>query len=180
MCDSSDHAKRNRKHSEGASMRVRLSPARPAARAACGPRLQDLAVPSARVMHAPRQQQWWVAHAADPSSARRGWVPLGHRQLPSPSARQRAFHSGCSAPSPWDPLRSGDQPLPPGFQVSEEFVAAHAALPPPFGFNGLGEMVYKRTYARPLSSAVSQVRGGRGRSRCIGLWRVRWQIRGSV
>lgn len=34
------------------------------------------------------------------------------------------------------------------FQLDPSFVASYSAKKPPFGFNGLGELVYKRSYAR--------------------------------
>lgn len=36
------------------------------------------------------------------------------------------------------------------FSLRGDFVAGYASKPAPFGFNGLGELVYQRTYARPL------------------------------
>ena len=38
------------------------------------------------------------------------------------------------------------------FQLSQSFVETFAAKTPPFGFNGLGELVYRRTYARDLDN----------------------------
>ncbi|KAG5183145.1 hypothetical protein JKP88DRAFT_256442 [Tribonema minus] len=35
-----------------------------------------------------------------------------------------------------------------GFELSPRFVAGYADVTPPFGFNGLGELVFRRTYAR--------------------------------
>ena len=34
------------------------------------------------------------------------------------------------------------------FQLSDSFVEKYATITPPFGFNGLGELVYMRTYSR--------------------------------
>ena len=34
------------------------------------------------------------------------------------------------------------------FSLSSAFMAKYAATPPKFGFNGLGELVYQRTYSR--------------------------------
>lgn len=41
-------------------------------------------------------------------------------------------------------------PLPPSSHtlLSKQFVQQYAAEQPPFGFNGLGELVYRRTYSR--------------------------------
>lgn len=36
----------------------------------------------------------------------------------------------------------------PSFRLSRAFVDGYRTLPSPFGFNGLGELVYVRTYAR--------------------------------
>lgn len=36
----------------------------------------------------------------------------------------------------------------PPFRLDPKFVEQYADLQPPFGFNGLGELVYLRTYAR--------------------------------
>ncbi|CAM9508138.1 unnamed protein product, partial [Heterosigma akashiwo] len=36
----------------------------------------------------------------------------------------------------------------PRFKLCKDFVEEFSALKPPFGFNGLGEIVYTRTYAR--------------------------------
>ena len=38
------------------------------------------------------------------------------------------------------------------FQLSQSFVETFAAKTPPIGFNGLGELVYRRTYARDLDN----------------------------
>jgi len=40
-----------------------------------------------------------------------------------------------------------DKPTPP-FKLSPKFIAKYAEEKPPFGFNGLGELVYRRTYSR--------------------------------
>jgi hypothetical protein len=32
--------------------------------------------------------------------------------------------------------------------LDANFIATYKSIPPPFGFNGLGELVYLRTYAR--------------------------------
>jgi hypothetical protein len=37
------------------------------------------------------------------------------------------------------------------FALRKDFISAYASKPAPFGFNGLGELVYQRTYARPLA-----------------------------
>lgn len=42
------------------------------------------------------------------------------------------------------------------FQLSDSFVEGYKNEMPPFGYNGLGELVYKRTYARPLANAESE------------------------
>ena len=34
------------------------------------------------------------------------------------------------------------------FQLSENFINKYKRKKPPFGFNGLGELVYMRTYSR--------------------------------
>ena len=34
------------------------------------------------------------------------------------------------------------------FQLSKSFVSRFNKIRPPFGFNGLGELVYQRTYSR--------------------------------
>ena len=34
------------------------------------------------------------------------------------------------------------------FQLSENFITKYKRKKPPFGFNGLGELVYMRTYSR--------------------------------
>ena len=36
------------------------------------------------------------------------------------------------------------------FKLSKAFVEKYKNIPPPFGFNGLGEVVYKRTYSRVI------------------------------
>lgn len=38
------------------------------------------------------------------------------------------------------------------FTLDADFVKSYEGKPAPFGFNGLGELVYKRTYSRPLPS----------------------------
>ena len=38
------------------------------------------------------------------------------------------------------------------FRLADAFVARYAAQRPPFGFNGLGELVYQRTYSRPTDT----------------------------
>ena len=38
------------------------------------------------------------------------------------------------------------------FKLSTAFVNQFADRKPPFGFNGLGELVYRRTYARELEN----------------------------
>lgn len=35
-----------------------------------------------------------------------------------------------------------------GFELEEAFVAQYRTMSPPFGFSGLGELVYRRTYSR--------------------------------
>ncbi|KAJ1896179.1 hypothetical protein LPJ66_004142 [Kickxella alabastrina] len=49
---------------------------------------------------------------------------------------------------------------PPGilnpFTLNSDFVSQYATVPPPFGFNGLGEVVYRRTYSRPKPNNVSE------------------------
>ncbi|KAJ1895632.1 hypothetical protein LPJ66_004467 [Kickxella alabastrina] len=49
---------------------------------------------------------------------------------------------------------------PPGilnpFTLNSAFVSQYATVPPPFGFNGLGEVVYRRTYSRPKPNNVSE------------------------
>jgi ribonucleoside-triphosphate reductase (thioredoxin) len=34
------------------------------------------------------------------------------------------------------------------FQLSSKFIESYTQEKPPFGFNGLGELVYSRTYSR--------------------------------
>jgi hypothetical protein len=36
------------------------------------------------------------------------------------------------------------------FRLTPSFLRRYQDVPPPFGFNGLGELVFTRTYARPL------------------------------
>lgn len=36
------------------------------------------------------------------------------------------------------------------FKLEDSFVEKYKHIKPPFGFNGLGELVYKRTYARQI------------------------------
>jgi Ribonucleotide reductase alpha domain len=62
--------------------------------------------------------------------------------------------------TPW--LPSYDQGLHPGLEPQQDcafaldaaFVQHWAAQEPPFGFNGLGELVYRRTYSRYLDEAA--------------------------
>lgn len=42
------------------------------------------------------------------------------------------------------------------FKLSESFVEGYKSEVPPFGYNGLGELVYKRTYSRPFDNGESE------------------------
>jgi len=42
------------------------------------------------------------------------------------------------------------------FKLSSKFVSKYKETPPPFGFNGLGEFVYKRTYSRVLEDGKNE------------------------
>ncbi len=44
----------------------------------------------------------------------------------------------------------------PSTTTHPQFVAQYAAEPPPFGFNGLGELVYRRTYSRMKADGKSR------------------------
>ena len=62
-----------------------------------------------------------------------------------------------------------------GFRLRDSFVRDYAAAVPPFGFNGLGEMVYKRTYARQLQTAGSSDMGAPAGTD-LGAVRVPWTV----
>jgi hypothetical protein len=61
---------------------------------------------------------------------------------------RRAFASAVS--------QEYDVPSSAGFRLRDSFVASYAEARPPFGFNGLGEMVYVRTYARKRSDGTRE------------------------
>ncbi|KDO21413.1 ribonucleoside-triphosphate reductase [Saprolegnia parasitica CBS 223.65] len=42
------------------------------------------------------------------------------------------------------------------FRLSDKFVATFREVPPPFGFNGLGELVYMRTYSREKDDGTKE------------------------
>lgn len=42
------------------------------------------------------------------------------------------------------------------FFLSNTFVSRYAKKVPPFGFNGLGELTYRRTYSRPMENGVNE------------------------
>ncbi|KAJ1942916.1 hypothetical protein FBU59_003060, partial [Linderina macrospora] len=42
------------------------------------------------------------------------------------------------------------------FVLDQDFVSSYRTIAPPFGFNGLGEIVYRRTYSRLKSDGVSR------------------------
>ena len=42
------------------------------------------------------------------------------------------------------------------YQLCNEFVSSYRDKQPPFGFNGLGEMVYMRTYSRPMANGQQE------------------------
>ena len=44
----------------------------------------------------------------------------------------------------------------PSFRIEPTVVDSFRNKPPPFGFNGLGELVYRRTYARELPNGTSE------------------------
>ena len=44
----------------------------------------------------------------------------------------------------WRPARKEEEP----FRLTDAFITRYANRTPPFGFNGLGEVVYLRTYSR--------------------------------
>ena len=46
------------------------------------------------------------------------------------------------------------------FQLSENFIDKYKRKRPPFGFNGLGELVYMRTYSR-IKKMVKMKDGGK-------------------
>ncbi len=46
------------------------------------------------------------------------------------------------------------------FQLSENFINKYKRKRPPFGFNGLGELVYMRTYSR-IKKMVKMRDGGK-------------------
>ena len=45
------------------------------------------------------------------------------------------------------------------FTLSENFVSKYKRKKPPFGFNGLGELVYMRTYSRVKKMVKMNVGG---------------------
>ena len=63
-------------------------------------------------------------------------TPFSVRPIMPPSGLSRSstnFHSDC---------------LP--FKLNKEFVEKYRSMPEPFGFNGAGHIVYRRTYSRPI------------------------------
>lgn len=42
------------------------------------------------------------------------------------------------------------------FKLSDKFVEKYQHRKPPFGFNGLGELVYYRTYSRTKEDGTSE------------------------
>lgn len=42
------------------------------------------------------------------------------------------------------------------FELSGGFISKYADKLPPFGYNGLGELVYRRTYSRPMENGQSE------------------------
>ena len=42
------------------------------------------------------------------------------------------------------------------FRLKDSFVEKYKKIKPPFGFNGLGEIIYYRTYAREKSDGTSE------------------------
>ncbi len=51
--------------------------------------------------------------------------------------------------------------------LSEEFVQSYATKTPPWGFNGMGEIVYKRTYSRDIESLERKENWHETIARCI-------------
>ena len=49
----------------------------------------------------------------------------------------------------------------PSFTLRPSFVAGYASVPPPWGYNGLGEFVYATRYARPLRDRATGAPTGR-------------------
>lgn len=59
--------------------------------------------------------------------------------------------------SRWRIRPMGEQDTPP-FRLTDAFLSKYSDRDPPFGFNGLGEVVYRRTYSRDLSTDDGSVR----------------------
>lgn len=49
-------------------------------------------------------------------------------------------------------VSSADEP----FHLTKNFVDKFKNIPPPFGFNGLGELVYRRSYSRRLANGLNE------------------------
>jgi len=57
------------------------------------------------------------------------------------------FTSELEASPPFPYLSAAKRTTPP-FRLPTKFVNKYESMDPPFGFNGLGELVYRRTYSR--------------------------------
>ena len=76
--------------------------------------------------------------------------PAAHTpQLPSFAASPTLARAGPSRRWLSGPWPSEATPSPP-FSLSSSFLAPWRVTPPPFGFSGLGEFVFRTRYARPL------------------------------
>ncbi|KAJ1943176.1 hypothetical protein EC988_006303, partial [Linderina pennispora] len=58
---------------------------------------------------------------------------------------KRRLHMSSASPNF---LGTAASEHPPKFALDKDFVASYRSVAPPFGFNGLGELVYRRTYSR--------------------------------
>lgn len=80
------------------------------------------------------------------------------RALPRAALRGRAMTGSAARAESASPAAGPARlaPLPDPFALPAAFVAAYERKPTPFGFNGLGELVYYRTYSRTKADGTHE------------------------
>jgi len=98
--------------------------------------------------HAPASEQHANSNVAAPVAAATPAAASAHAPYP----RRRASASSSSSSEPWGQSTTAVQLASASsstkFALTKNFLDKWRNKPPPFGYNGLGELVYRRTYSR--------------------------------